>query len=234
MHFSVKRKTIDSLSPPGRMIDARFHRRHSDKKGQNLQFYSRASRTIDFAGSIMLLIPVIAFALAKGTDMAFVSMATGLMTPAQGASSGASAQAASGNFNAGNVSMGNTSMNSASANKSDLSSSWNDPYASKSQTAYGSVTRDETGTVTGMARTSIDLGVTSSGVSADTLNAANDLRNAGSISSHSARIAVPVLPAEYNFTALSTLSLNNFGAWKVTICPYVLFLSKIRFVLEKA
>lgn len=114
------------------------------------------------AGSIMLLIPVIAFALAKGSDMAFVSMATGLMAPAQGASSGASAQTAAGNFNAGNVSMGNTSMNSASANKSDLSSSWSDPYASKSQTAYGSVTRDETGTVTGMARTSIDLGVTSS------------------------------------------------------------------------
>lgn len=59
--------------------------------------------------------------------------------------------------------MGNTSINSASANKSDLSSSWSDPYASKSQTAYGSVTRDGTGTVTGMARTSIDLGVTSSG-----------------------------------------------------------------------
>lgn len=115
------------------------------------------------AGSIMLLIPVIAFALAKGSDMAFVSMATGLMAPAQGASSGVSAQAAAGNFNAGNVSMGNTSMNSASANKSDLSSSWSDPYASKSQTAYGSVTRDETGTVTGMARTSIDLGVSSSG-----------------------------------------------------------------------
>lgn len=115
------------------------------------------------AGSIMLLIPVIAFALAKGNDMAFVSMATGLMAPAQGASSGASAQASAGNFNAGNVSMGNTSINSASANKSDLSSSWSDPYASKSQTAYGSVTRDGTGTVTGMARTSIDLGVTSSG-----------------------------------------------------------------------
>ena len=115
------------------------------------------------AGSIMLLIPVIAFALAKGSDMAFVSMATGLMAPAQGASSGASAQAASGNFNAGNVSLGNTSMNSASANKSDLSSSWSDPYASESRTAYGSVTRDETGTVTGMARTSIDLGVSSFG-----------------------------------------------------------------------
>lgn len=60
--------------------------------------------------------------------------------------------------------MGNSTMNSSSANKSDLSSSWSDPYASKSQTAYGSVTRDETGTVTGMARTSIDLGVSSSGV----------------------------------------------------------------------
>lgn len=119
--------------------------------------------TLLAAGSIMLLIPLIAFALAKGSDMAFVSMATGLMAPAQGASSGASAQAAAGNFNAGNISMGNTSMNSASANKSDLSSSWSDPYASKSQTAYGSVTRDETGTVTGMARTSIDLGVSSSG-----------------------------------------------------------------------
>ena len=33
VHFSVKRKTIDSRSPPGRMIDARFHRQHSDKKG---------------------------------------------------------------------------------------------------------------------------------------------------------------------------------------------------------
>lgn len=65
----------------------------------------------------MLLIPVIAFALAKGSDMAFVSMATGLMAPAQVASSGASAQAAAGNFNAGNISIGNTSMNSASANK---------------------------------------------------------------------------------------------------------------------
>ena len=44
VHFSVKRKTIDSRSLPGRMIDARFHRRHSDKR-TNLQFYSHASRT---------------------------------------------------------------------------------------------------------------------------------------------------------------------------------------------
>ena len=79
-----------------------------------------------------------------------------------------------------------------------------------------------------------DICATSSGVSADTRKAVNDFLNAGSTLSHSARIAPSVLPAEYNFTALSTLSLNNFGAWNVTICPYVLFLSKIRFVLEKA
>lgn len=115
------------------------------------------------AGSIMMLIPVIAFALAKGSDMAFVSMASALLSPAQGASSAASSQASSGSFTAGNVSLGNASTNSISGNKADFSSSWTDPYASKTQTAFGSVTRDAAGLVTGMQRTSIDLGVTSSG-----------------------------------------------------------------------
>lgn len=115
------------------------------------------------AGSLTLLIPMIAFALAKGSDMAFVSMASGLMAPAQGAASSAANQAGSGNFNAGNVSLGNTSRNSESANKSDLSAGWSDPYASRTQTAYGTVTRDQDGTVVGMQRTAIDLGVSSSG-----------------------------------------------------------------------
>ncbi len=115
------------------------------------------------AGSLTLLIPMIAFALAKGSDMAFVSMASGLMAPAQGAASSAANQAGSGNFNAGNVSLGNTSRNSESANKSELSAGWSDPYASRTQTAYGTVTRDQDGTVVGMQRTAIDLGVSSSG-----------------------------------------------------------------------
>lgn len=115
------------------------------------------------AGSLTLLIPMIAFALAKASDMAFVSMASGLMAPAQGAASSAANQAGSGNFNAGNVSLGNTSRNSESANKSDLSAGWSDPYASRTQTAYGTVTRDQDGTVVGMQRTAIDLGVSSSG-----------------------------------------------------------------------
>lgn len=40
---------------------------------------------------------------------------------------------------------------------------WSDPYASRTQTAYGTVTRDQDGTVVGMQRTAIDLGVSSSG-----------------------------------------------------------------------
>ena len=79
-----------------------------------------------------------------------------------------------------------------------------------------------------------DIPGISAGVAADALSAFKDFLNAGSISSHSAKSALSVLPAEYSFTALSTHSLNNFGAWKVTICPYVLFLSRIRLVRENA
>jgi hypothetical protein len=38
VHFSVKRKTIDSRSLPGRMINARFHRQHSDKRDKLYNF----------------------------------------------------------------------------------------------------------------------------------------------------------------------------------------------------
>lgn len=139
------------------------------------------------AGSIMMLIPVIAFALAKGSDMAFVSMASGLLSPAQGASSAASSQSASGSFNAGNVCLGNTSMNSISGNKADLSSSWADPYASKTQTAFGSVTRDATGLVTGMQRTGIDLGVSSSGSLTHAKSSGNTSSSAQTLSSSDTR-----------------------------------------------
>ena len=133
------------------------------------------------AGSLMLLIPVIAFALAKGSDMAFVSMATGLMAPAQNAAGSAASQISAGNASAGNVSTGNISSNNSHGNKSDLSSSWSDPYASKTQTAYGSVTRDGDGVVTGMQKTGIDLGVSASGALSQT-------RSAGLTSSQSATL----------------------------------------------
>ena len=77
------------------------------------------------------------------------------------------------------------------------------------------------------------VGITS-GFSAETRSAASAFLKAGSTSFHSAISASFVPPAEYNLTALSTASLKRTGAWNVTICPYVLFLSKIRFVLENA
>ena len=79
-----------------------------------------------------------------------------------------------------------------------------------------------------------DIFATAFGVSAEILSAARAFPNADFTSSQSATSADAVLPAEYNFTALSTLCLNKTGAWVVTIWPYALFLSKIRFVLEKA
>lgn len=114
------------------------------------------------AGGLMMLIPVIAFALAKGSDMAFVSMASSLMGTAAGAAQSVSAQIGSGNIASGNVSLGNRQMNSVSGNKADHSVLWSDPYAVRTQTAYGAVTRDESGIVTGMQRTGIDLGISTS------------------------------------------------------------------------
>lgn len=113
------------------------------------------------AGYLMLLVPVLAYALAKSSEIATASMIGSIMSPAQSASAGASSQTASGNISTGNVSMGNTSANNVASSKSDTSASFADPYSSKTQTAYGSVTRDGQGFVTGMSRTPIDLGVSS-------------------------------------------------------------------------
>lgn len=113
------------------------------------------------AGYLMLLVPVLAYALAKSSEIATASMIGSIMSPAQSAAGSISSQTASGNISTGNVSMGNASTNNATSSKSDTSASFADPYSSKTQTAYGSVTRDGQGFVTGMSRTPIDLGVSS-------------------------------------------------------------------------
>ncbi|MCD8339371.1 MAG: conjugal transfer protein TraG N-terminal domain-containing protein [Burkholderiales bacterium] len=113
------------------------------------------------AGYLMITIPMVALAIAKASDYAAVAMTGSLLSPAQAAAGSTSGQLSAGNFTSGNLSTDNTSMNTVSGNKNDLSSSYSDPYTSKTQTAYGSVTRSGDGTVTGMGRTGIDLGVSS-------------------------------------------------------------------------
>ncbi len=114
------------------------------------------------AGYLMLAIPMLALAIAKGSDYAAAALVGGLMGPAQSASQGLSGQLSSGNFSSGNISIGNVSSNSINANKNDTSSSFADPYTSKISTAYGTVTRDGDNHVTGMVRSGIDLGISSS------------------------------------------------------------------------
>ncbi|WP_281523557.1 conjugal transfer protein TraG N-terminal domain-containing protein [Turicimonas muris] len=114
------------------------------------------------AGYLMLAIPMLALAIAKGSDYAAAALVGGLMGPAQSASQGLSGQLSSGNFSSGNLSTGNVSSNSINANKNDTSSSFADPYTSKISTAYGTVTRDGDNHVTGMVRSGIDLGISSS------------------------------------------------------------------------
>lgn len=114
------------------------------------------------AGYLMIAIPMLALAIAKASDHAAVAMIGGLMAPSQAASQALSGQISAGNFSSGNLSSGNTAVHSVSGNKNDLSASYSDPYASKMTTGYGTVTRDGDNHVTGMSRTSVDLGVSSS------------------------------------------------------------------------
>ncbi len=114
------------------------------------------------AGYLMVAIPMLALAIAKASDFAAVAMTGSLLAPAMNAAGSLAGTLSGGNFASGNLSTGNVSTNSVSGNKSDLSSGFADPYTSKTQTAYGSVTRSGESVVTGMTRTGIDLGVASS------------------------------------------------------------------------
>ena len=111
------------------------------------------------AGYLMILTPVIAFAIAKGSDFAAVQLAGAFAHSAQGASGAAGAQLSAGNASFGNVSWGNASTNNTSANKADASAFFTDPGMLRTADAYGSVTRTESGSVTGVSATGISMGV---------------------------------------------------------------------------
>lgn len=114
------------------------------------------------AGFLTIMAPVIAFAIAKGSDMATAQLAGSIMAPAQTAAQSQGAGLASGSINLGNASWGNVSTNSISGNKNDLSTSFTSADMLRTASAYGSVTRAGNGTVTGMSVTPVSMGVTNS------------------------------------------------------------------------
>lgn len=116
-----------------------------------------SSRAI--AGWLMCAVPMISYALVRAGDMAVGQLVGGLTAPAQSAASANGSQLASGNIAQGNVTMGTTHVNTVSGNKRDLSMGSIASETVVTQSAYGSVTRDEGGMVTGLSRTAVNFGV---------------------------------------------------------------------------
>ena len=69
--------------------------------------YLQTLSDADIAGYMVLSIPIIAYAIIKGGEMAFVSLASSLMQPAASAASQAGSAAATGNWSLGNMSVEN-------------------------------------------------------------------------------------------------------------------------------
>lgn len=112
------------------------------------------------AGSLMWLVPVLSYAVAKGSDMALTSMASSVLAPASSAAQSQGSTLAAGNVAAGNASLSNVSANNVNANKTDLSSAYGDTNRHTSTSAYGTWQGDRsTGAVTTMTVAQTDLGV---------------------------------------------------------------------------
>lgn len=111
------------------------------------------------AGALMCMVPVITYALVRAGDVAVSSLVSGLMAPAQSAAASQGARLAAGNLEQGNVRMGNRTVNTVSANRRSVASTSDLPGTVVTTSAYGTVTRDGEGAVTGLTRTKIDFGV---------------------------------------------------------------------------
>ena len=112
------------------------------------------------AGTLMMLVPVISFAIAKVSDNGAAAWAGSVLAPAQSAANAQGASLSAGNVSVGNASIGNTSMNNTSSNTHDTSVRVASGDLMAMSTPYGSATVDmSSGTVTSARRLTSDLGV---------------------------------------------------------------------------
>lgn len=118
------------------------------------------------AGYLMIFIPIIAYAIAKGSEMGAVSLASSVLSPAN--------SAAMGNVTTGANAQGSTTLGTVTTGKTDYSNVFSSPDTSRTTTPYGSVTRDfSTGDVTALQVVRSDLGVESSSAFTNTLSNQN-------------------------------------------------------------
>lgn len=156
--------------------------------------YGASSQAI--AGYLMILAPVISFAIAKGSDIATTSMVASVMAPAQSAAQAQGTALAAGNVTMGNASWGNVSSNSWSANRHETGTTFATPGMVTTSSAYGSVTRAESGAVTGMTQTRIDMGIQTS----------SSLGKGGSVSNQSS------ISAGFAHSNTQSLNVSNMAS----------------------
>lgn len=126
------------------------------------------------AGYLMIFIPIIAYAIAKGSEMGAVSLASSVLSPANSAAQAQSSSAAMGNVTTGTNAQGSTTLGTVTTGKTDYSNVFSSPDTSRTTTPYGSVTRDfSTGDVTALQVVRSDLGVESSSAFTNTLSNQN-------------------------------------------------------------
>ena len=167
------------------------------------------------AGSLLWLVPVLAYAVAKGSDMALTAMTSSVLAPASSAAQAQGSQLAMGNVSAGNASLNNASLNNVSGNKTDTSSSWADPNTHKVELAQGTAAFDRSaGQMTAMTVRKSDLGVSS-----DTANM-NAVQDANNFGTSSVATNASSLATNSGVQAVSgngvTNSVNRDDGWSVT------------------
>lgn len=167
------------------------------------------------AGSLLWLVPVLAYAVAKGSDMALTAMTSSVLAPASSAAQAQGSQLAMGNVSAGNASLNNASLNNVSANKTDTSSNWADPNTHKVELAQGTAAFDRSaGQMTAMNVRKSDLGVSS-----DTANM-NAVQDANNFGTSSVATNASSLATNSGVQAVSgsgvTNSVNRDDGWSVT------------------
>lgn len=167
------------------------------------------------AGSLLWLVPVLAYAVAKGSDMALTAMTSSVLAPASSAAQAQGSQLAMGNVSAGNASLNNASLNNMSGNKTDTSSSWADPNTHKVELAQGTAAFDRSaGQMTAMNVRKSDLGVSSDTAN---MNAVQDANNFGTslVATNASSLATNSGVQAVSGNGV-TNSVNRDDGWSVT------------------
>lgn len=167
------------------------------------------------AGSLMWLVPVLAYAVAKGSDMALTAVTSSVLSPAASAAQAQGSQLSMGNVSAGNASVGNVSSNSVSANKTDASSSWASQNLHESSISYGTASMDRASHET----TSLAVRRTSLGVAADTqdTHAVNDVNSYGNVNTSTNASSVATQSGVQSMTGSAvTNNVSRENGWSVT------------------